>query len=154
MRVAVPLSTIVHDVDDSLLPAARRRAPDGARARMKARAAVVQGLAGGREEPLAARGRSTRRRRRGHVADPRPCALSVDPRIAVPLPRDFDDMLHVDLTSYVRDDDTPDPTTWSLSGEGVDVVWEKVGASVSRREPSARQTALYLQVRDPGATKP
>ena len=80
-------------------------------------------------------------------------APSVGPEwIAVPqLEISTGDTLHVDLTSYVRDDDTPESDlTWSLSGEGVDVVWGEGGsASVSLSSLQPGQTILYLQVRDP-----
>ena len=70
---------------------------------------------------------------------------------------DFDgDTLHVDLTSYVRDDDTPESDlTWSLSGEGVDVVWGEGGsASVSLSSLQPGQTAFICRCEIPRATKP
>lgn len=152
-RVSVPLSTIVHDVDD---PISQLRVEERQTASVRVYESegevVVQGLAGGREELLL------------RVVDPQGAvgegmwpihvrAPSVGPEwIAVPqLEISTAETLRVDLTSYVRDDDTPESElTWSLSGEGIDVLWGEGGsASVYLSSLQPGQTVLYLQVRDP-----
>ena len=90
------------------------------------------------------------------MADPRSCAER-GARVAgrSPLELSVGEALSVDLASYVRDDDTPDTDlAWSLSGEGVDIVWQEgANASVYLSSPQSVQAVLYLQYEIQKATK-